>query len=161
VIYVDREGQRFVIIKVFRMKGWGARLTHQQSTNTLANGADGPSEIKIWPQTLKCGDLSCKNLPRAGRQPLTLAPQLEAFLLQKYPFASARVIAQHFLTTVRTVKDILQRELGMKRISRRSVPHLMNDAQKVTGVEASEEMLRILQSSQRYDFDGITTGDES
>jgi hypothetical protein len=48
--------------------------------------------------------------------------------MQKYPFASAKVIAQHFLTTVPTIKDILQRELGMRKFSRRwgllfSVPH--------------------------------------
>jgi hypothetical protein len=44
------------------------------------------------------------------------------------PFASARVIAQHFLTTVPTMKDILQTELGMRKLSRCwclifSVPH--------------------------------------
>jgi hypothetical protein len=56
-------------------------------------------------------DLSCSDLSRAGQPPLTLGPQVEAFL-QKYPFASARIIAKHFLATVSTVKEILQRELG-------------------------------------------------
>jgi hypothetical protein len=39
--------------------------------------------------------------------------------MQKYPFASARVIAQHFLITVPTIKEILQKELGMRKFSRR------------------------------------------
>jgi hypothetical protein len=30
--------------------------------------------------------------------------------MQKYPFASARAIAEYFITTVPTIKDILQRE---------------------------------------------------
>jgi hypothetical protein len=89
-----------------------------------------------------------------------LGPQLGAFL-QKYPFASAQGIAQHFLATVLTVKNILQRELGMKQLSRRYVPHSLSDAQKDTGVEASEEMLRILQSSKTDGFDGITTSHKS
>jgi hypothetical protein len=37
--------------------------------------------------------------------------------MQKYPFASPRVIAQHFLTTVPAIKDIVQRELGMRKFS--------------------------------------------
>jgi hypothetical protein len=39
--------------------------------------------------------------------------------MQKYPFASARVIAQHFLTTIPIIKDIPQKELGMRKFSQR------------------------------------------
>jgi hypothetical protein len=49
--------------------------------------------------------------PPGGR--LDFGPQLAAFL-QKYPFASARVLAQHFLTSVPTIMEIRQRELGLK-----------------------------------------------
>jgi hypothetical protein len=56
--------------------------------------------------------------------------------MQKYPFASARVIAQHFLTTVSTIRDILQRELGMRKFSLRWVPHFLSPAQKSACVEA-------------------------
>jgi hypothetical protein len=65
--------------------------------------------------------------------------QLETFL-QEDPFVSASVITQHFFAAVLTVKDILQRELGKNKFSRRWVPHSLSDAQKVTHVEASEEM---------------------
>jgi hypothetical protein len=49
---------------------------------------------------------------------LTLGLQIEAFL-QKSPFASARIIAKHFMTSASTVKEIPQRELGMRQFSRR------------------------------------------
>jgi hypothetical protein len=78
---------------------------------TLGDDSYGVSQIKIWLQKFRNGDLSCKDSARFGRPLFTLGPELEAFM-QKYPFASARVIAQHFLTTVPTIKDILQRELG-------------------------------------------------
>jgi hypothetical protein len=65
-------------------------------------------------------------------------PQLAGFK-QKYPFASARIIAQHFLTTIPTIKDILQRELGMRKFSRRWVRHFFSPAQKVVPVEASKQ----------------------
>jgi hypothetical protein len=37
--------------------------------------------------------------------------------MQKYLFAIARVIVQHFLMTAPMIKDILQRELGMRKFS--------------------------------------------
>jgi hypothetical protein len=46
---------------------------------------------------------------RAPDDLLVLGPRHEAFM-QKHLFASARVIAQHFLTTVPANKDILQRQ---------------------------------------------------
>jgi hypothetical protein len=73
-----------------------------------------------------------------------LGPQVEVFL-QKYPFANACIIATHFLTTALTVKEILQRELEMRKLLRRWIPHLLSDFKKVARVEAAKEMLRILQ----------------
>jgi hypothetical protein len=64
--------------------------------------------------------------------------------MRKYPFASARVIAQRFLRTVPTIKDILQRELGMRKFSPRWVLHFLSPAQKVARVEASKILLRVL-----------------
>jgi hypothetical protein len=89
-----------------------------------------------------------------------LGPQLEAFV-QKYPFASARATVQHFLTTAPTIKDILQRELGMRKFSRRWVPHFLGPAQKVARVEVFTTILRVLQDAESNHFKGIATDDES
>jgi hypothetical protein len=61
--------------------------------------------------------------------------------MQKHPFTSARVIVQHFLTTVPMIKDILQRELGMRKFSRGWVPHFLSPTQKVARVEVSKTIL--------------------
>jgi hypothetical protein len=55
--------------------------------------------------------------------------------MQKYPFASARVIAQHFLTTVPTIKDMLQRELGIRQLSRHWGPHFSVPHKKLLAPE--------------------------
>jgi transposase len=112
--------------------------------STLGDDSYAVSQIKIWLQKFRNGDLFCKDSPRSGRPLLALRPQLEAFM-QKYPFASARVIAQHFLTTVPTITDILQRELGMKKFSRRWMPHCLSPAKKVVRVEAVKTLLRVQQ----------------
>jgi hypothetical protein len=81
--------------------------------------------------------------------------------MHKCPFARARVIAQHFLTTIPAIKDILQRELGMRKFSRPSVPLFLSPAQKVVRVEESNTILRVLQDAKSNNLEGIATGDES
>jgi hypothetical protein len=94
---MEKEEQRFVM-KCLWLKGWGAKRIHEKLMGTLGDDSYAVSKIKIWLQKFRNGDLSCKDSPRSGRPLLPLGPQLEAFM-QKYPFASARVIAQHFVTT--------------------------------------------------------------
>jgi hypothetical protein len=155
---MEKEEQRFVM-KFLWLKTWSAKRIHEELMSTLGDDSYRVSQIKIWLQNFGNGDLSCKNSPRSGRPLLTLGRQLEAFM-QKCPFASAGVIAQHFLT-VPTIKDILQRELGMRKFSRRWVPHFLSPVQKVARVEASKTILRVLQGTESNDFEGIATGDES
>jgi hypothetical protein len=107
---MEKEEQRFVVTFVW-LKGWGSK-NHQELMNILGDDVHGLSQIKIWLQKFRIGDLSCNDLPRAGRLPLTLGPQVEAFL-QKHPCARVRRIAKHFLTTASTVKEI-PRGLGMR-----------------------------------------------
>jgi transposase len=100
---MKKEEQRF-IAKVFWLKGWGSKKIYLELMSTRGDDAYGLSQIKIWLQRFRTGDLSCSDSPRAGRPPLTLGPQVEAFL-QKYPFASVHIIAKHFLTTASTLKN--------------------------------------------------------
>jgi hypothetical protein len=80
--------------------------------------------------------------------------------MQKYLFSSARVIAQHFLTTVPANMDILQRELGMTKFPRRWMPHFLSPTQKVARIEASKTLLRVLQDAELNEFEVIATNDE-
>jgi hypothetical protein len=80
--------------------------------------------------------------------------------IQKYSFASARVLAQHVLTSVPTIEEVLQGELGLK-ISRGAGCPVSCPAQKLTRIEVSAEMPRILYESEENLFKGIATGDES
>jgi hypothetical protein len=62
---------------------------------------------------------------------------------------------------VPTIKEILQKELGLKKFLRRWVTHFLSPAQKFSRVEASTEMQRILQESGESHFEEIATGDAS
>jgi transposase len=142
------------------MKNWGSEKSQEELVTMLGANTYSRSQIKIWLQKFRNGDLSCKDAPRTRRPLLTLEPQLAASL-QKYLFATARALAQHFLTSVPTIKEILQRELGLKEFSRRWVPHFLSPTQNVAHVEALTKMLRILRELEENHFEGIAAGDES
>jgi hypothetical protein len=59
------------------------------------------------------------------------------------------------------VKEMLRRELGLKKFSRRSVPHLLSDDQKKLLVGASRKLLSLLGIYAEPNFKGIATDDES
>jgi hypothetical protein len=60
-----------------------------------------------------------------------------------------------------TIKEILTRDLELKKFARRWVPHQLNPSQKVQRVEPAKLLLQILQMLQPNAVDGIATGDES
>jgi hypothetical protein len=59
------------------------------------------------------------------------------------------------------VKDILARDLDLEKFTRRWVPHTLFGPQKVRRVEASTELLQILNDLEADSFDMITRGEES
>jgi hypothetical protein len=81
--------------------------------------------------------------------------------LDRYPFSSAKAISKHFRISPSTVKQILRRELGLKKFSRRSVPHLLSHYQKKSWVDARWKLLSLLGIYAAPNFKGIATGDES
>jgi hypothetical protein len=71
------------------------------------------------------------------------------------------MLSRHFTVCALTVKEVFARNLGLQKFTLRYVPHLISDPQKVTRVEASTELIQILNDFEADSFDGITTGDES
>jgi hypothetical protein len=114
---MENEEQKSVI-KYFWMKGWRAKWICEELLNALSADAYGQSHSKTWSQKFKTDNLSCQDLPRAGRALLTLGPQLEVFL-GKYRFATSWMILRHFRVSMPTAKAILRRELGIRKLSRR------------------------------------------
>jgi DNA-binding CsgD family transcriptional regulator len=89
-----------------------------------------------------------------------LEPPLEHFL-EKFPFASAPIIAMHFNISHSTVKNILSQELGLRKFSRRLVLHQLSDPQKKFRASISVELLALLNQYSELQFEETATGDES
>jgi len=156
---MEKREQRFVI-KFFFLKGLGSKKIHRKLQDTIGESAYCLAEVKFWLARFREGDLSCEDHERVGRPLAVLGTVLHKFLT-KHPFASARIMAEHFNLSHPTVKEILQREMGLRKFTRRWVPHLLTPSQKAERVDAANRMLEVLELKRSDFFEGITTGDES
>jgi hypothetical protein len=127
-----------------------------------ALGSDASSEdsVQYWVARFASGDTSWEGISGAGRPLTGLAEPLRLFL-DNYPFATMPMLSRHSNVSATTVKEILACDLRLRKLTRRWVPPPTSDPQNVKRVEASTELLHILNELQVDSFDGIATGDES
>jgi hypothetical protein len=89
-----------------------------------------------------------------------LGSPLTAFLLE-FPFASAGQMAKHFRASHYSIKEMLGRQVDLRKFSRRWVRYRLSDDQKAFRVRDSKALLAILRRLQDNSFEGISTEDES
>jgi hypothetical protein len=154
---MEKRQQRFVI-KFFWLREYRPCQIHQELFATLGSDAYSEDSVQSWVARFESRDISCADISRATR-PLTDLAEPFCLLLQNDPFASARMFSRHFAVCGTTVKDIPARDLGLKKSTRRWVPHILSGSQQVKRVEASIELLQILNLLEADCFDGIATGE--
>jgi hypothetical protein len=143
------------VIKFFWMRGLAPNAIYQELRPTLGSTAYSEDWVENWVRRFASGDTSCVDLPRADlSEPLRKS-------LHDFPITTARMMSRQFSARPTTIKEILRRDLGLKKFARRCVPNQPNSSQKVQRVEAGKLLLQILQMPQPNAFDGIATGDES
>jgi hypothetical protein len=64
--------------------------------------------------------------------------------LEEFPFATAGIIAWHSTESKPITKEIVQRELGLQRFSRKWISHWLWDAQKVDRTAMATDLLSVL-----------------
>jgi hypothetical protein len=119
------------------MKGLRARRIQIKLSRVLGNDCYSPAVIECWLARFREGDLS-----RSGGPAMDISECLGAFP-DKFPFARVNVIAKHFRITPGTIMEIMERDSGLKKFSRQSVPRRLSLSQKADPVNRS----RALQSS--------------
>jgi hypothetical protein len=156
---MDKSEQR-ILLKYFSMKGLGSRLIHSELQSVLRASVYSLSAVERWVSQFKTRIPICEDNPRPGRLSSDLRSSLTAFLWE-FPFASARQMSKHFHASLTTNKEILSRQLGPRKFSRRWVPHRLSDDQKDARVRDSRALLAILRRLQDNSFEDIPRGDES
>jgi hypothetical protein len=70
-------------------------------------------------------------------------------------------MAGHFSVNRAPIKNIFDPELGLRKFTRRWVPHILSAEQKLRKVTESDSLLTILANFAEKDCQAIITGDES
>jgi transposase len=156
---MDEREQHFVI-KFLWLQEQGSKVIPAHVRGTLGNLAVSLPTVKWWLHRFREGDTSCEDRNRAER-PLTILGEVLSKLLSKYSFVSAKNIASHFDISVSTVNDLITRELGLRKFTRRCVPHSWTERQKNEQVTQLRLLLDLLQRHQAGDFNVIANGDKS
>jgi hypothetical protein len=112
-IFLDGKSEQRSVIKFFFRKGLGSKPIHRELTAVLAYITYLLTEIKELRAHFELSNLSCEDQYRHGR-PLHVFGKILSDLLEEFPFATARIIAQHFFQSKHVIKEILQRELGYR-----------------------------------------------
>jgi hypothetical protein len=122
-------------------------------------GSDGHSEdfVQDWVVRFQSGGTICGDLSRPAKPFTDLAGPFYLFL-QVCPLADARILSRHFNVCPATVRKVLARDLGLQKFTRQWVPHTLSEPQKIKRVEASIDLIQILNGLEADSFDGITTG---
>jgi hypothetical protein len=156
---MEKHEQHFVI-RCLWICDLAPSARYQELQNTVGSIAYSEDSIENWVGRFVSAGTSCADLPRARRPPTDLSEPLRQFF-HDFPFATARMMSRQFSAHATTIKEILSRDLGLKKFARRRVPHQLNPSQKVQRVEAAKLLLQILQMQKPNAVDGIATGDES
>jgi transposase len=140
---VDEFEQRFIVM-YFHLKGWGDKKITAELESTFQGSALSRKILKRWLRKFKTGDLSCSDQPRP-RRPFTILGLVLKKLLEKRPFANAKVMLRHFDISSPTVKETPNREMGFEKYTRKWVPYELSANQKKFRVDESRMLLDMLQ----------------
>jgi hypothetical protein len=99
--------------------------------------------------------------PTPGWSPLHVLGKPLSDFLEEFLFASAGLIAQPSGLSNAIIKDITQRELRLRRFSRRWLPRSLSESPKADRVAMASGLLTLLRGQARFSFPRIMRGDES
>jgi hypothetical protein len=148
------------MVKYFFLERQGSKLMHEEHVKTLQDSAISLFIVKNWLKRFKSGEFSCSDEEWHGRLLISLGPVLQRFL-KKFRCTSARVMAGQGSVDRTTIKSILDRELRLRKFTRRWGPHIQSAEQKLRRVMKSESLLTLLANLAEKNFQRIITGDES
>jgi hypothetical protein len=148
------------VMKFFFLGGKRYKAIHTELQAVLGKDAVSLATVKRWCQRFKQDDFSLDDEIRAGR-PISDLKEVISQMLGDEPYLSARILAKRLASNAHTIKTILARDLGMRKFTRRWVPHEVNSANKVQRVTKSKTLLTALLADAGENFKHVMTGDES
>jgi hypothetical protein len=120
-------------MKFLFMQGKRSKAIHGELSGVLGEAAVSLTTIKRWCLRVKDGSFSRDDEFRSGRPRSDIGAVISQFL-SKDPFLSARVPAKRLASSPDTIKEIPTRDLGLRKDTRRWVPHDLSATDKADQV---------------------------
>lgn len=121
------------VIKYLQKKGMSPSQIHEDMTATLGESCVSYSIVKRWCRAFKCGRTSCEDEHGGGPPRTVTTPEninkVHDIVLQDRRI-KIRDIVEETGFSYHSVHDILEKELGMKKLTARWVPRMLTLAQK-------------------------------
>ncbi len=120
--------------------------------------------VTRWVKKFKVSCGSIKDAPKSGRPRSATSNKMVkkvCDVLKSDARLTVRQIANTVGSSPASVLRILKRDLGMRRITARWIPHLLTDMQKQVRLETAKKLLKMFPKYQRKQFSDIITGDET
>lgn len=132
------------VIRFFVLDGLTPQEIHPKLTKVYGDSAPSMSTVKKWAAEFKRGRTSLEDDPREG-QPKTATTPETIEEVHDIVLDNRRVKVREIAETVgiseERVRNILHKELGMRKLCARWVPHLLNADQKQMRKRFSQQCL--------------------
>lgn len=151
--------QRDTIIKLTK-EGHSEKVIEENLKIMFGLQAYSRKTIYKWFTLTKLGKENEPNEkpgPKADDQLICRIQQV----LDEYPYASTRQIADTLHENESTIYRYLTRELGRVYKHSKWLPHCLNEKQKIERMKQSKELFEILKKCQKQSWRSIITGDQS
>jgi hypothetical protein len=147
-------------MKLLFMQGKRCKTIHGELSGVLGEASVSLATVKRWCRRFKDGNFSFADEFRSGR-PRTDIGEVMSQFLKRWPFLSAHVLAKKLAASPHTIKEILIRDLGMRKFTRRWVHHELSAAGKTKRVVDAQTLVQALRNNESQNFSYIMTGYES
>lgn len=155
----NRESFRHIIFV-----GWkndkSARQVHKELNIAYTNRAPSYSTVKRWFKSFNEGRENLKDNFRSGRPKEATTPQKilrTKNLIEQNPKSTIRYLADEIGISTYSTHKILHKELSVKKITAKWVPHVLSEENKKNRVQCAKELLELLNDG----FDNVITGNET
>lgn len=150
-------------IRIRNLLGISAQDIQKELKSCLSDRAPQINCVRKWINRFKQGGESLEDQRRSGRPKTAVTPaniRRVAELVEENPHVTYDEIEAETLLHPPSIKEILNKELNLKKISSRWVPHQLTDAQKKKRVDICKKNLRLVDEG-KIRLGDIFTGDES
>ena len=120
--------------------------------------------VRRWKKKFESGVESIKNAPKSGRPKSASRKEIVSKIkeiIEGDARFTVRDIARKVGISLSTVHLILKKQLKVRKISARWVPHLLTDEQKRQRVKVAKKLRQMFPKYDKKQFANVVTGDET